>query len=66
MSYLEDDRLRLTMVVDHAQAVASLRSGDLEVVVDRRASKDDGRGLEEQVMDTRAMTHKYRILLEPR
>ena len=66
MSYLEDDHLRLTLVVDHAQAVAGLRSGELEVVIDRRASRDDGRGLEEQVMDTRAMTHKFKILLEPR
>jgi hypothetical protein len=39
MSYLEDERLRLTVVVDHSQAVSGLREGSLEVVVDRRSSK---------------------------
>ena len=66
MSYLEDDKSRLTLVVDHSQAVASLHPGRLEVILDRRSSQDDGRGLEEEVMDTRPMTHKYNLLFERR
>ena len=66
MAYLEDETLRLSLVVDHALAVASLEEGRLKLILDRRASKDDGRGLEESLGDTRPMTHKYRILLEPR
>jgi hypothetical protein len=46
--------------------VASLREGSLEFIIDRRASKDDGRGLEEAIMDMMPMTHKYKILLERR
>ena len=66
MSYLEDSRSRLTVVASHSQAVASLSPGCLEVILDRRSSRDDGRGLEEEVMDTRPMTHSYNILFESR
>jgi len=48
------------------QGVASLLKGSLEFIIDRRASRDDGRGLEEAVMDMIPMTHKYRILFERR
>ena len=39
--------------------------GSLEVVVDRRATFDDGRGMGEGILDSVDTLHKYWLLLEP-
>lgn len=64
MAFIEDDRQRLTVVMDHAAAATSKEPGWLEVVMDRRASYDDRRGLGEGLLDTVTTTHKYWLLLE--
>jgi len=64
MAYIEDTSTRMSLVVDHAAAATSLSDGSLEVVMDRRAAYDDGRGLGEGVTDNQDTVHKYWLLLE--
>ena len=65
-TYLEDSNARLTLLVTHAMAAASVAPGSLEVMLDRRTVYDDARGMGEGVMDSRATMHKFWMLLEPR
>ena len=65
-AYLQDPGHRLTLVVDHATGASSVQEGWLEVMVDRRTMYDDARGMGEGVTDSRATTHGYWLLLEPR
>jgi len=63
--YLQDRSHRLSLLVDHATGAASPAEGWLEVMVDRRTMYDDARGMGEGVLDSRATTHTYWLLLEP-
>jgi len=65
-AYLQDEEHRVTLLVDHATGAGSVEDGFLEVMVDRRTMYDDARGMGEGVLDSRATTHKYWILLEPK
>jgi len=65
-AYLQDEEHRVTVLVDHATGAGSVEDGFLEVMVDRRTMYDDARGMGEGVLDSRATTHKYWILLEPK
>ena len=65
-AFLQDQHTRLTLLVTHAVGAASVAEGSLEVMLDRRTSLDDGRGMGEGVLDSRATTHKFWLLLEPR
>ena len=66
MAYIEDDRLRLTLLVGQPSGVASLKAGVLDVFLDRRLTADDGRGLGQGVMDNRETTSVIKLLFEPR
>ncbi|KAF3535028.1 hypothetical protein F2Q69_00018832 [Brassica cretica] len=44
--------------------VASLKDGWLEIMLDRRLVRDDGRGLGQGVMDNRAMTVVFHLIAE--
>ncbi|KAH9741994.1 alpha-mannosidase 2 [Citrus sinensis] len=44
--------------------VASLKDGWLEIMLDRRLTRDDGRGLGQGVLDNRAMNVVFHILVE--
>merc|ERR1712025_674692 len=65
-AYLQDEDHRITVLVDHATGAGSVEDGTLEVMVDRRTMYDDARGMGEGVLDSRATTHKYWVLLEPK
>ena len=62
--YLEDNDARLTLLVDHATGASSQKQGWLEVIVDRRASYDDARGMGEGILDSRDTEHRYWLLFE--
>lgn len=65
-SFLQDQGSRLTLLSGQSQAVASLRTGELEVVLDRRLQQDDNRGLGQGVTDNKLTASLYNLLLEDR
>eukprot|EP00092_Neocalanus_flemingeri_P041867 GFUD01045601.1.p1 GENE.GFUD01045601.1~~GFUD01045601.1.p1 ORF type:complete len:1094 (+),score=331.94 GFUD01045601.1:211-3492(+) len=65
-AYLQDEQHRVTLLVDHATGASSVEEGWLEVMVDRRTVYDDARGMGEGVLDSRATTHKYWLMVEPK
>ncbi|XP_050430611.1 alpha-mannosidase 2 [Adelges cooleyi] len=63
-TYIEDDRHRLTVLLNHAQGVTGWEPGRVELMLDRRTLYDDSRGLGEGVVDNKRTVTKYWILLE--
>lgn len=63
-AFIQDDKLRMTLLTTHAQGAASLEPGHLELMVDRRTLYDDYRGMGEGVVDSRLTRHKYWLMLE--
>ena len=67
MAYIEDESARVTVASKQPLGVASLNSGQLEIMLDRRLSQDDNRGLGQGVLDNVSPTlNSFRILVEPR
>ncbi|KAK7505480.1 hypothetical protein BaRGS_00003225 [Batillaria attramentaria] len=65
MVYIENQhQSRLSLITAQAHGVASLSSGWLEVVLDRRLMQDDWRGLGEGVTDNAPTPSKFVLLLE--
>ncbi|XP_040914399.1 alpha-mannosidase 2 isoform X2 [Toxotes jaculatrix] len=65
-SFLQDSTSRLSLLSAQSQAVASLRPGELEVVLDRRLQQDDNRGLGQGVTDNKLTGSLFHLLLEDR
>lgn len=65
-AFLQDSTCRLSLLAAQSQAVASLRPGELEVVLDRRLQQDDNRGLGQGITDNKLTTSLYHLLLEDR
>ncbi|CAN9504622.1 unnamed protein product [Ophioblennius macclurei] len=65
-AFLQDVASRLTLLSAQSQGVASLRPGELEVVLDRRLQQDDNRGLGQGVTDNKITASLYHLLLEER
>ncbi|RXG53229.1 Alpha-mannosidase 2 [Armadillidium vulgare] len=68
-SFLEDEpnesrRRRITLLVDHATGIASLKTGYLETMIERRMFYDDSRGMGEGVTDQKRTMGKYWLLIE--
>uniref|UniRef100_A0A3B3WCX9 Glycosyl hydrolase family 38 C-terminal domain-containing protein n=1 Tax=Poecilia mexicana TaxID=48701 RepID=A0A3B3WCX9_9TELE len=57
---------RLSLLSAQSQAAASLRPGELELVLDRRLQQDDNRGLGQGVTDNKPTATLYHLLLEDR
>ncbi|XP_048359318.1 alpha-mannosidase 2 [Sphaerodactylus townsendi] len=66
MAYIQDDRVRLTLHSAQSLGVGSLKSGQLEVIMDRRLMQDDNRGLGQGVQDNKITANLFRLLLEKR
>ncbi|OCU02259.1 alpha-mannosidase 2 [Xenopus laevis] len=66
MAYVQDDGSRLTLHSAQSLGVASLKSGQLEVFMDRRLMQDDNRGLGQGVQDNKITSNMFRLLLEKR
>ncbi|KAL9275061.1 Alpha-mannosidase 2-like protein [Drosera capensis] len=58
------DGCRFSVHSRQSLGVASLKNGWLEIMLDRRLVRDDGRGLGQGVMDNRPMNVLFHILLE--
>lgn len=62
--FLEDSRSRLTLLLSHAHGAASINSGWMEVMLDRRLRSDDNRGLGEGVLDNKKTMARFWLLQE--
>ncbi|XP_025163446.1 alpha-mannosidase 2 isoform X2 [Harpegnathos saltator] len=65
-AYIEDKRVRLTVTTAQPLGVASMASGQLEIMQDRRLLQDDNRGLGQGVMDNLLTNHMFTLILEKR
>nr|XP_006627077.1 PREDICTED: alpha-mannosidase 2 [Lepisosteus oculatus]XP_015193543.1 PREDICTED: alpha-mannosidase 2 [Lepisosteus oculatus] len=66
MTYIQDDTIRMTLHSAQSLGVASLKPGQLEVIMDRRLMQDDNRGLGQGIQDNKITANLFRILLERR
>ncbi|KAJ7423563.1 alpha-mannosidase 2 isoform X3 [Pitangus sulphuratus] len=66
MAYIQDVGVRLTLHSAQSLGVASLKNGQLEVIMDRRLMQDDNRGLGQGVQDNKITANIFRLLLERR
>ncbi|XP_055587515.1 alpha-mannosidase 2 [Uranotaenia lowii] len=64
--YIQDESLRLTILSGQPLGGSSLKSGQMEIMQDRRLTQDDDRGLGEGVLDNRPVLHLFRLVLESR
>lgn len=62
--FIEDTNMRLTLLTGQPLGGASLASGELEIMQDRRLASDDQRGLDQGVLDNKPVLHIYRLILE--
>uniref|UniRef100_A0A669D0H8 Alpha-mannosidase n=1 Tax=Oreochromis niloticus TaxID=8128 RepID=A0A669D0H8_ORENI len=65
-AFLQDSMSRLSLLSAQSQGVASLKPGELELVLDRRLQQDDNRGLGQGVTDNKLTASLYHLLLEDR
>ncbi|KAL3288965.1 hypothetical protein HHI36_003408 [Cryptolaemus montrouzieri] len=64
MAYIEDQNTRLTIISGSPLGCSSLKSGHLEVILDRRLKQDDNLGLGQGVLDNVPVKQFFRVLLE--
>uniref|UniRef100_A0A182Q2M7 Alpha-mannosidase n=1 Tax=Anopheles farauti TaxID=69004 RepID=A0A182Q2M7_9DIPT len=64
--YIEDDNYRLTLLGGQPLGGSSLSSGEMEIMQDRRLTRDDDRGLGQGVQDNVPVLHMFRLVLESR
>ena len=64
MAYMQDETSRLTLISRTPLGGSSLKSGQLEIMMDRRLMQDDNRGLFQGVTDNRVTLHEFALLLE--
>ena len=66
MAYIDNGASRVTLFSNQPVGVASLHKGSLEVMLDRRLSYDDGRGLGEGIYDNVPVFSQFKLLFESR
>ncbi|XP_047114785.1 alpha-mannosidase 2 [Schistocerca piceifrons] len=66
LAYIQDKKVRLTLLSSQPAGFASLKEGQIEVMQDRRLNQDDNRGLGQGVLDNKPTPSTYRIILEER
>merc|ERR1712223_588618 len=64
MSYIQDETSRLTLISRTPLGGSSLKSGQLEIMMDRRLMQDDNRGLFQGVTDNKVTLHEFALQLE--
>jgi len=62
--FVEDDQLRLSLLLSQPSGVTSQTEGSLEIMLDRRLQYDDNRGLGEGVLDNKRVFFRHYLLLE--
>ena len=64
LACIEDGRTRFTVLSEHAQGVASLSDGTIDVWLDRRLGQDDERGVGQGVEDNVRVRTTLRVVVE--
>ncbi|CAB9502121.1 Alpha-mannosidase 2 [Seminavis robusta] len=64
LASVEDAKLRMTVLSDHAQGTASTKDGTIDVWLDRRLRQDDARGVGQGVSDNVPTRTRLRIVVE--
>ncbi|XP_064621444.1 alpha-mannosidase 2x-like [Lineus longissimus] len=64
MAYIEGNDTRFSILSAQSHGVSSLKTGCLEVMLDRKLSSDDNRGLGEGVYDSKKTLSQFALLLE--
>jgi hypothetical protein len=62
--YLNDTKNYLTIISDRTIAGASLRNGELELLIHRRTSYDDARGVDEPLDDDTVLKSNLRVFVD--
>ncbi|XP_050551636.1 alpha-mannosidase 2 isoform X1 [Spodoptera frugiperda] len=63
-TYIEDGKSRLTVLTSTPLGMAALQPGQIEIMQDRRLSRDDNRGLVQGVLDNVRTRHTFKIIVE--
>lgn len=63
-TYIEDSTLRMTVLSRQPLGTASLSSGEIEVMMDRRLMQDDNRGVGQGGKDNLETVNAFRIMFE--
>ncbi|GBP35991.1 Alpha-mannosidase 2 [Eumeta japonica] len=63
-AYLQDENMRLTLLTSTPLGMAALQPGQIEVMQDRRLSRDDNRGLNQGVLDNIRTRHIFKLIIE--
>jgi len=63
-TYIEDSSLRLTLLGRQPLGTASMASGQLEVIMDRRLMQDDNRGAGQGDTDNVETINTFKVLFE--
>ncbi|CAH2250872.1 alpha-mannosidase 2 [Pararge aegeria] len=63
-AYIEDENSRLTLLTSTPLGMAALQSGQIEIMQDRRLSRDDNRGLSQGVLDNVRTRHTFKLIVE--
>ncbi|GIY94085.1 alpha-mannosidase 2 [Caerostris extrusa] len=62
--YIEDHEVRLNLLIPHSHGVTSPSSGTMEIMLDRKISNDDGRGMSEGVEDSQMVARTFWLVPE--
>ncbi|XP_072930034.1 alpha-mannosidase 2 [Epargyreus clarus] len=63
-AYIEDGSTRFTVLTSTPLGMAALQPGQIEVMQDRRLSRDDNRGMNQGVLDNVRTRHTFKIIVE--
>ncbi|CAK1552286.1 unnamed protein product [Leptosia nina] len=63
-AFIEDESTRLTVLTLTPLGVAALQPGQMEIMQDRRLSRDDNRGMSQGVLDNVRTRHTFKLIVE--